>query len=1193
MAHGKRKGFLLALLVTLIALSTFSLESWAQSAGSGALVVTVLDSSGATVADAQVTVTSQATGETQVLNAGPNGIYHVPLLPPGSYDVQTEKTGFKTDRLTGVVVVVAETTTLSIKLQVGALSEKIEVTADAELAQTESSALGRAVNQNDLNNLPLVARNYQEILTLSPGIAADVPNATQLGSGSGNAVHSHGARATDDSFEMNGVDVNDLFSGGTSNVPIPNPDSIEEFKVQTGQYDASYGRNAGANVQIVTKSGTNDFHGAAFEYFRNNVLNANDFFANLAGTPRPVLNENQFGGTVGGPIQKDKLFFFGSYQGTRQIDGADPQCESSVILPLLTNDRSALGIATLFNGQRGALQNELQQAAGLPFPLGPAIDDTAPNGSSGPAPPPFGGSDTNPYNVSPVAFALLNLKLPNGDFYIPNPQVTSGSLAGLSVFTNPCRFNEDQYVTNVDYFPAVKSRVSVKYFLANDNQTTFFENGGVAGFSQILPGSPQSTTNRFQNASVTYSYTFNAYLANEVRAGWGRYNLATLQKNPFTFSSVGVTAPAQSDDLPNIVIDGCCQLGGANDQTLIQNTATLNDSLYYIRGRHTFGFGGGFTHYQTNVRNFRFDGINIYPTFADFLLGLNGTQNGTAPIVPPVGFSNTIASIGFAGQGDRNWRTWDGDAYAQDDIKVTPDLTVNIGVRYEHLGDLADASGRNANFYPNLANANPPAGGTLAGWVVSSNIPSSVALPAGVTKLGNEFGVNGDGQNKVAPRVGFAWQIPRSLGLVLRGGYGIYYSRTVGNATFQLETSPPFSALSVTSGPGNGAATASNPFPASILNTTFPSFPSYSPTTSLSILTLAPNYQPPITQQYSLGLQKSFAHDFLLDVGYVGTRGTKLIVTDGLNQALNATATNPVRGQTSDTVANIGQRLPFLGFESTALGLDQLQNSGWLWYNGLDVSLTKRFSHGLQFLASYTLARDLDTGGADPEGASTGTDTFGNQNRRAQYGPALYTRAQRFVLSLVYEFPGRKNMGPAETRFLGGWGVSSVMTLQSGDYLTLTGSNGNNAFGITSDYIQLAPGCTPGMLVNSGSVKHKLNDYFNGNCVNRANLAAPLDPVANPATWPVIGSDGQATAFGNERVGSVVGPGQSNIDFSLFKATKLRETMTLEFRASFFNLFNAPQFANPDTNTGDTTFGVISGTSVNPRIGQLALKLKF
>ena len=1185
MAHAKRAGFPVAVAVTVIALTLISLQSWAQSAGSGALLVTVLDSSGATVPDAKVTVVSAATGETQVLHSGPNGIYRVSLLPPGSYNVQTEKNGFKTDHQSGVAVVVAETTALNVRLQVGAVSEQVEVTGEAELAQTESSALGRAVNQEDLNNLPLVTRNYQEILTLSPGIAADVPNATQLGSGSGNAIHAHGARATDDSFEMNGVDVNDLFSGGTSSVPIPNPDTIQEFKVQTGQYDAAYGRNAGANVQVVTKSGTNRFHGNVFEYFRNNVLNANDYFANLAGTPRPALNQNQFGGTVGGPIEKDKLFFFGSYQGTRQIDGADPQCESSVILPLLTSDRSALGIATLFDGQRGALQNVLQQAAGLPFPLGPAIDSTSPNGSSGPAPPPFGGSDTNPYNVSPVALALLNLKLPNGNLYIPNPQVTSGPLAGLSVFTNPCRFNEDQYVTNVDYLPTPKSRLSVKYFIANDNQTTFFENGGISGFSQILPGSPQTTTNRFQNASVAYTSTFNPQLANEVRVGWGRYNMAIAQKNPFTFSQVGVTAPAQSDDLPNIVIDGCCQLGGANDQTLIQNTATLNDSLFYIRGRHSFSFGGGYTHYQTNVRNFRFDGINLFPTFPDFLLGLNGTQNGTAPIVPPVGFSNTIASIAFAGQGERNWRAWDADAYAQDNIKVTPNLTVNIGVRYEHLGDLADALGRNANFYPNLANTNPPPGGTLQGWVVSSNIPSSVNLPAGVTKLGNEFGVNGDGQNKFAPRVGFAWQIlPRSLGLVLRGGYGIYYSRTVGNATFQLETSPPFSALSVTSGPGNGAATAANPFPASILNTTFPSFPAYSPTTALSLITLAPNYQPPITQQYSLGLQKSFAHSFLLDVGYVGSRGTKLIVTDGLNQALNGP---------NLTVMNIGDRLPFPGFESTALGLDQLQNSGWLWYNGVDASLTKRFSHGLQFLASYTFARDLDTGGANPEGASTGTDTTGNQNRRAQYGPAVYTRAQRFVLSFVYEFPGLKNMSPAMTRLLGGWGVSSVMTFQSGDYLTLTGSSPNNAFGITSDYIQLAPGCTPGMLVNSGSVKSRLNNYFNGNCVNRADLSAPLDPVANPATWPVIGSDGQATGFGNERVGSVAGPAQSNIDFSLFKTTKLREAITLEFRASFFNLFNTPQFANPDTNTGDTTFGVISGTSVNPRIGQLALKLNF
>lgn len=1180
MPNGKSAWRIALAAIALFGFGLLSAPAFGQSAGTGALGGTVLDNSGAAVPAAKITVTNEATGEKRTVLSGAAGLYRVALLPPDSYRVQVEKAGFKTVVQTGVVVVVTQITTLNVELPVGEVTQTVTVTAQAPLEQTESSAMGRNVNQNDINNLPLVARNFQEIIGLSPGIAANVTDATQLGRGSmasdSSGVHAHGALATDDNFQMNGVDVNDLLNGGTAFVPVPNPDAIQEFKVQTGQYDAAFGRNAGANVQIVTKSGTNAFHGDLFEYFRNTVLDANGFFQNVSGQPRPVLNENQFGGTLGGPVKRDKLFFFGSYQGTRQIDGASDTCESSVVTPLFTNDRSAQAIATLFNGQRGVIQNAIGQHT--PFPIGPAVDANAPNGSPGPGPGPFAGSDTNPYNVNPVALALLNLKLPNGNYYIPNPQVTSGPFAGLSTFSNPCRFNEDQGVASADYLPTAKSRLSVKYFLANSGQTTFFNQNGIAGRSQILPGSPSTDGQRFQNASVAYSYAFSPEFLNEVRFGYGRYHDATLQQNPYTFSSAGMAAPASLNDLPSIDIAGCCQLGGAGDQTNIQNTITLNDSVSYIRGRHSFRFGGGITRYQLNIRNFRFEGMQEYLSWPDFLLGLNAMQNATAFFAPP-GFSNAIVSIAIVGQTDRDWRAWDGDSYVQDDFRVTSNLTLNLGLRYEHLGNIADTGGRNANFYPSLANPNPPDSGTLAGFVVSSNFPGN--LPSGVTRLGNEFGVDGTGENKWEPRLGFAWQIlPHSVGLVLRGGYGIYYSRTVGNAVFQLETNPPFSSFNVCAAQCNAGATEANPFPAAVFTplSAFPVFQPYSPSTSQTILVLAPDYRPPMTQQYSLGIQKAFGRDYLVDISYVGQHGTDLIVADGLNQALNATPANPVRGETSDTLANISQRLPYIGFSGSALGIDQLQNSAWSWYNGLDASLTKRFSDGLQFLASYTFARDLNSAGANPDANSTGLDSAGPQNRQDQYGPALFERDQRFVLSAVYELPGPKGGSALKTRALAGWGVSSVMTFQTGGHLSVTTQSPNDAFGLTEEYAQLASGCTPKNLVNSGSVASKLTNYFNTSCI------APL---------PVIGSDGIATGFGNAGVGSVLGPGQANIDFSLFKSTKLNERLSLQFRASFFNLFNHPNFANPDSVVTDSNFGVITGTNVNPRIGQLALKLVF
>src|SRR6185503_13633820 len=305
----------------------FSLSAFAQTAGTGAVTGTVTDQRGATVAGVEVTVTNESTGEKRNAVSQDNGDYAVSQLLPGAYRIEFFKSGFKTSIKSGLRINVTETSRLDIQLEVGQMTETVNVTTETEVLQTESPALGRVANEVVVRNLPLVTRNYTQIVTLSPGIAAGVTNATQLGRGnggeSGGGFRSNGAFGGDNNFQMNGVQINDLqasgsFSGG---IAIPSPDAIQEFKVQTGLYDASYGRNAGSNVNVVTKSGGNNFHGSAFEFFRNDVLNANDFFRNRAGQPRGILKQNLFGGTVGAPIKKDKLLFFFSYQGTRQING--------------------------------------------------------------------------------------------------------------------------------------------------------------------------------------------------------------------------------------------------------------------------------------------------------------------------------------------------------------------------------------------------------------------------------------------------------------------------------------------------------------------------------------------------------------------------------------------------------------------------------------------------------------------------------------------------------------------------------------------------------------------------------------------------------------------------------------------------------------------------------------------------------
>jgi len=359
----------------------------------------------------------------------------------------------------------------------------------------------------------------------------------------------------------------------------------------------------------------------------------------------------------------------------------------------------------------------------------------------------------------------------------------------------------------------------------------------------------------------------------------------------------------------------------------------------------------------------------------------------------------------------------------------------------------------------------------------------------------------------------------------------------------------------------------------------------------LSVITIAHDYQPPITQQWGLNLQTQFARAFLFEVGYVGTRGTKLIRTRELNQASLASASNPIRGVTTNTTANINQRVPYQGFPAFN-GIRQVESGGGSWYHGLEASVTKRFGKGLQFLASYTFARSLDSDGFAVETLAAGGTNNGDQNDwRQRYGPSNFNRDHRFVASWVYEFPYPAKLKSFAGRTLGGWALTGVATFQSGRHLTLTGTNASNVTGITGDRVQMAPGCSYDQLVTSGSATSRLNNYFNPACILRSAPTA-ANPIGLPV-WPVIGNDNIGAAFGNSGVGIATGPAQNNFDLALLKRTKITETKNVEFRAEFFNAFNTPQFGNPNTVFSGASFGAITATSVNPRIVQLALKVNF
>lgn len=1151
------RGRLFSTLICLFfGLGVFTSAARAQTAGTGALAGSISDPSAASVAEAQVKATNEATGEVRTALSNAAGNYILMLLPPGLYELEISRQGFKLVHVSHLHVDVTETTTFNVRMELGQMSEKVIVEAHAEQLQTESSALGRITTGEQVQILPLAVGNFTQIIGLNPGVAAEVNDAGQLGRGGGGnnqaPTVSNGNWASDNNFQMNGVGVNDNQQSGffSAGVAIPNPDSIEEFKVQTGQFDAGYGRNAGANVDVITKGGTKDFHGEAFEFFRNEDLNANSFFRNSAGQPRPVLKQNRFGGNFGGPIKAEKLFFFTSYQGTRQRNGLDSNCSANVTQAPLTNDRSAAGLGQLFGGQTGLFG-------------GAAI---AADGS----------------NINPVALSMLNLKLPNGQFMIPTPQKVNPSAAGgfdaegFSAYSQPCPFTEDQFMTNADYLKSEKSKLMGRFFFANSAITYTLPTTNLTGGGSP-PGFPVNLTQNFRNFSLTHNYIFGPNLVNQAEIAFHRILGTFVQGKSFSFSQVGAQVVPFDNTIPAIAINVLGSTGlslGGNGQTveIAQNFYTFQDSLSWTHGKHSFRFGGGASREQNNQIGFHYLMGEGFATWADFLLGLSGAPQASGG--NGSGVSNVLVAIDLLGFFDRAYRNWYAFGFAQDDIKLTKRLTFNIGLRYDRIGDFGDTLGRNASFDASLADRNPPAAGTLAGTTVPSNFQGTV--PTGVKKLSNDYAMNGVGQNTWNPRLGFAYQLPHVRNrMVLRGGYGVFHSRDTGQPFIQLLTAPPFGQIRE----ALVSPTPTEQVPLPLNPPTFPAFIPYSPSTSNTITVFDPNYRPPMIQEYSLGTETQLTPSMVLEVAYSGARGLHVIRERSINQANLASPSNPIRGETTSTLANLPLRVPFEGWSPSLM--QQIESAGATWYNALLVSLNKRFSHGLQLQASYTFSKDLATDFGTSTGANGGSSA-GNQNDpKSRYGPDNFIRPHRLILNYLYQFPSFSKQNAFVRQALGGWALVGVTTVQDGHRLTVLYFNGANILGTTNDRAQLSGTCTPGQYVSPGSVSSNIGGsktYINKSC-----FTAPL-PI----------SDG--LGFGNAGVGILKGPGQVNFDFSAIKRFSLRwprESANLEFRSEFFNIFNHPQFLDPDVFQNDATFGQITNTAVNPRIVQFAMKLKF
>ncbi len=1125
----------------------------------GQITGVVTDPNGAVVQGASVTATNLETNSARTVTTGNDGVYAFQLLQPGRYRVSATSSGFQTTAVDAVVTI-TQTTNVNVQLNVsGGDTFSVTVEPEAPVLQNETSQNGRVIEGETIRQLPLPTRNFQQLLTLQAGAQSSVSNNTDLGRGDNN-ISVNGQRTTSNSIRVNGIDANSIGTNSTPNLAVPATDSLTEFIVQTSLYDASNGRNSGGNVEAVTRSGSNVYHGNAYLFLRNKSLNANEPFVKARGLDRPELTRYQYGGTLGGPLPflnfgqggpvttsgKDRLFFFGSYQGTTERNALS--LNNSLTFPsvpagLTDTNRTVTGLAAAF---------------GIPAAA-----------------------------VNPVAVNILNARLPNGQFAIPSSGV-SGLAAGTSVPTvqsGLSRYKENQFNANIDYIASDNHSISSKFFFA-DNPTTQ-ANYNFAGTGNRLEGQPPTQLigfgadfeNRQFLYSLTDNYVINSNITNQARFGFSRLRVTSVPQEPFTAASLGITNPLGNlfPGAPTIQVAG----GDASfffgssplaDQSSRINTFTFQDTLSIVAGKHRIRAGA---EYRPSTVKFYFNAFSrgqlIFSSFSNFLQG------------------NGLSILG-SGIYDRSFRVKDFSTFVQDDYKFNDRLTINLGVRYDLFGLPAEEQGRLVNFVTDQFRIGAPPNGIVQAENATNPIPG---VPT-VTKT-----LVPTDKNNFAPRLGFAYRVDDEGKMVVRGGYGIYYDRiSTRFANSQLFNFPYLGlGVGVISPLGPilpGLKAFSSPF----LNLPQPSaFPTAatipSPLTPLAFATVGvpvsgiyvdPDLKTPYVQQYNIGVQWEFAKNTVLDIGYVGNKGTNLLQLITINQPIYDRASNSFIPRLAPGT--------ILSANKNATGaLQYVQTSSNSSYNSLQATITRRFAQGLQITGAYTYGRAFDyySGGAVSELANNPGDQY---DWRQNFGRSDFNREQRFVVSGIYELP-KYNVGSKfADAVLNNWQVAGVAVFQTGLPFSVIDNPGNGVIS-RANY---APGFN-GNIYTNGNVSNRLNGYFNTGAfvtsrprVDGTNVGAVNNPTFDPAA-----------PFGNVQRNSLTGPGQKNVDFSVIKLIPFSERVRGEFRVEFFNLFNWVNYANPVSNialfnpasSSNSTFGKIISASTGPRVIQFGFKLGF
>ncbi|HEX8797327.1 MAG TPA: TonB-dependent receptor, partial [Terriglobales bacterium] len=952
----------------------------------------VNDIGGAVIVGASVIAENVATGERRSTTTSQSGAFDISFLPAADYCVSVAAPGFATVTYSRVTVAGTANTTLSVKLGVAPAAASVDVNDTPSVVQSTGPELATNLDTRTLTSMPLPTRNFLQLAALAPGVSTPVTDNRTVGRNTPN-FSVNGARFSQNSLTINGVDATDNSAHDWGAVAIPAPESIREVVVQTSLYDASITGAGGGSVQVTTQSGTNVLHGSVYEYFRNDALNANDPDLKAAGLGRPVLRRNVFGATLGGPIRKNRIFYFLSYQGTREINGATDQSlyKNVLIAPGLTDDRSETTLLNTFH---------------------PVLADGTPV-----------------LSINPVALNLLNAKLPGGKWLIPTPQA-DGRVTG----TIPSTYNEDQFNTNFDFQLGTRDSLSAKFFFANAPQLAPLVGAAFAGAN--LPGFGMQIENDNRVLSLSYIHLFSTNKINEARVGYNFIRNDQLPQEPIHDSDLGIqrTTAANFPGLPLILLARDAQGASVGSPFLSlpgsSSNLLLSDMLSWQHGKHSLRFGG-----QVILRRWAVTGnVNSYgeidfPTFNDFLTG------------------SSDFSVISSGLTNVDFRTTDYSVFVQDDCKLSPKLTLNLGLRYELDLPAHEIKGRMATFDPALYQPRMeiedgvPVGPPVAGFVLPGNVAPQYNV-AGLPKVSNSLLKSVD-PNNLAPRIGFSWSPLDSGRLVLRAGYGLFYSRPSLLGLGYGVLGPPFYTTAVSLG-----QTFANPFPTVVPQNLYPII---QPGITLAGTYLDRNNRTPYFQQFNASVQYELARNTNLQVAYVGTRGLRLYRFVGINQPQIATLARPVvnavTGEviTTNTPDNALLRAPMQGVgtgEAFVLNRTDAQST----YHSLQVSLVRSVSHGLQFQAAYTFSKSIDNasgagGGTGANGVIDGSSAFdtaailGNQlDSRGNRGVSDFDRPQRFVAAFTWDLPQphfAQHISGAN-RLLANWHVSSIVTLMSG-----------------------------------------------------------------------------------------------------------------------------------------------------------------